>query len=247
VATEVLSDNKHRQQHANTLIIGSEQEYSEVMLLLESAGLEDKILGRVGVNDADTSTVGNWRRLEELIKALPFREVVFCEGTLSFKDIIATIEKAAGKIRFKIHASGSQSIVGSDSKDTAGEAFSKENGTRLSSPYYRRLKRLFDISIAFAAIITFPAHFLLVKNPFRFFSNCFAVLSGKKTWVGYAGLATNLPPLRTGVISCNGVPVSRLQELPLQSLQMMDFWYARDFELLQDLKLIWKNYTRLGS
>ena len=33
----------------------------------------------------------------------------------------------------------------------------------------------------------------------------------------------------------------------MQSLQMVDYWYARDYEPSQDLKLIWKSYKRLGG
>ena len=48
----------------------------------------------------------------------------------------------------------------------------------------------------------------------------------------------NLPSLRKGVIACNGIPVSVKQQLPAESLQMMDYWYARDYEPADDLKLI---------
>ena len=72
-------------------------------------------------------------------------------------------------INVKIHAQGSMSIVGSNSKDSSGEAVSKENGFRLSDPYNRRLKRLIDISIAFISIISFPVHFIYSKKAISFF------------------------------------------------------------------------------
>ncbi len=68
--------------------------------------------------------------------------MIFCEGTLSFKNIIDALQQVPENIKIKIHAAGSHSIVGSDSKDSSGEAVSKENGIKLADPYNRRLKRL---------------------------------------------------------------------------------------------------------
>jgi len=49
-------------------------------------------------------------------------EMIFCEGIdFSFKKIIQSIERSNHSLLFKIHASGSDSIVGSDSKVSRGE------------------------------------------------------------------------------------------------------------------------------
>ena len=247
IATKVLSSSKHREKHANTLIIGATHEYEEAVQLMLEAGMKEKILGRVAVSDNDTGAIGYWSRLDRLAQAVPFREAVFCEGTLSFKNIITGIQTAAGKVKIKIHASGSHSIVGSDSGESSGEAVSKENGLRLADPYYRRLKRLQDIFISLAALITFPIHLIAVKRPGRFLSNCLAVLFAQKTWIGYSVDEKNLPPLRKPVIACNGLPRSGGQELPEQSLRMLDYWYAREYEPSQDIKLIAKVYRHLGT
>ena len=247
IKTKVLTSSKENGEHANTLIVASLNEYEQAVQLMKDAGMEEKILGRVAVTENDPSAVGYWSKLEMLSQAVPFKEAVFCEGTLSFKDIIDSMERSAGKIKFKIHAADSQSIVGSDSKDSSGEALSKENALKLADPYNLRLKRLQDIGISLLAILTFPVHLVVVKKPLLFFVNCFAVLFAQKTWVGYAVDEKNLPSLRKAVMACNGMPLSVKQELSLQSLQMVDYWYARDYEPLQDLKVIWKRYRRLGG
>jgi len=247
VQTKVLQSNKQQEEHANTLIVGSVKEYEAALQLMKEAGIQEKVLGRVAAAEDDASAIGYWYKLDMLSQAVPFREVVFCEGILPFKNIIDAIEKFSGKIKFKIHASGSLSIVGSDSKDSSGEALSKENGVKLADPYNLRLKRLQDAFVSFFALITFPVHFFTVKKPLQFFKNCFAVLFAQKTWVGYATEEKHLPPLRKAVIGCNGIPLNNKQELPLQSLQMVDYWYARDYEPSQDIKIIWKSYKRLGG
>lgn len=245
--TGVLSARNGKKEHANTLVVGSEEEYDEVIQLMKEAGQQEKILGRVAVHENDQGAIGYWSKIEMLSEAVPFREAIFCEGTFSFKNIIDSLQQPNRNIKIKIHARGSHSIVGSDSKDTVGEAVSKENGFRLADPYNLRLKRLLDVCISWIALVSFPVHLIGVKKPFRFFGNCFAVLFGRKTWVGYAIPEKHLPRLREGVIACNGVPKTAKQQLPEQSLQMVDYWYARDYELASDYKLIWRMYRKLGD
>lgn len=247
VRTHVITSASERNEHANTLVIGSAEEYKETLQLIEEAGMKEKVLGRVAINENDQGAIGYWSRTGMLFRTIPFREAIFCEGTLGFKDIINCLPQIKSNVSIKIHAAGSHSIVGSDSKDSAGESLSKENGFRLADPYLRRFKRLVDVLVSLLAIISFPIHFIGVKRPLRFFANCFSVLFAQKTWVGYATSEKNLPPLRPGVIACNGIPLTVKQELPAESLQMLDYWYARDYETAVDMKLIVKMYRELGG
>ena len=247
VSTNVLSSNADRKEYSNTLIAASPDEYEEVIVLMREAGLQEKVLGRVGVSEEDKTAIGDWKKIQSLLVLVPFREIIYCEGTLSFDDIIRAIQQLPGTVRIKFHAGGSGSIVGSDSKNTSGEALSKENGFKLNDPYNKRLKRLADTAISLFALLTFPAHLFGVKKPGSFFANCFAVLFAQKTWVGYAAKEKNLPKLRAAVLTCNGIPASVKQSLPEESLHMLDYWYARDYTIPGDLKIIWRMYRRLGE
>ena len=247
ILTNVLYSSSSREENASTLLVASPQEYQQTVQLIKEAGLQERILGRIAVSENDESSVGYWKKLKELSSAIPFREVIFCEGILSFSEIINQVPQLPSNLSIKFHASGSSSIVGSDSKNKTGEAMSKENGYKLSNPYNRRLKRLIDIFISFLGIITFPVHFFIIKKPVSFFANCLAVIIAQKTWIGYAVPEKKLPLLRKGILSCNGVPVSANQSLPAESLQMLDYWYARDYEPAADIKLLWRMYRKLGG
>ncbi|MEJ0104309.1 MAG: hypothetical protein WDO19_17860 [Bacteroidota bacterium] len=48
-------------------------------------------------------------------------------------------------------------------------------------------------------------------------------------------------------MACNGTPLSLQQQFPEESLKMADQWYARDYEVLNDLRLLFKVYRRLGG
>jgi O-antigen biosynthesis protein len=247
IKTRVLEKNDDKEDKPATIIVASPEEYKKTIQLMEEAGLKERVLGRVAVSEDDTTGIGNWKKIEMLSAIIPFREIIFCEGTLSFNNIIESVQSLQKHIAIKFHASNSQSIVGSSSKDTSGEFVSKENGFKLKNPYSRRLKRLIDVIIAVTGLITFPVHLVAVKKPFTFFAKCFAVLFAQKTWIGYAAVEKNLPHLRKAVITCNGIPASVKQQLPAESLQMVDYWYARDYTPATDLKLIKAAYRNLGN
>ncbi len=247
IKSNVLNSNKEKETHGATIIAGTATEYQQTLQLLKEAGMEQRVLGRIAVEGNDKSAIGYWKDLQKLSSTVPFREIIFCQGALSFADILQAIQNMPAGLVAKIHAAGSSSVVGSDSKDTSGEAVSYENGYKLADPYNRRLKRLIDVSISFLGILTFPIQLFIIKKPFQYFGNCFQVLLAQKTWIGYAVTEKNLPQLPPGVLTCNGIPGSIKQELPAESLQTIDYWYARDYEPANDLKLIWKTYRGLGD
>lgn len=247
IQNNVLKTGDDKEDHPHTLIVGSESEYQVCKELMEHAGLHEKILGRVCVTEEEVGGIGYWKRLNMLQPTVSFKEVIFCEGTLSFKDIIDTVEALPKNIRVKFHSSKSQSIVGSDSRNTSGEALSKENGFKIADAYNRRIKRLIDLASSALFLVTFPFHLVLVKKPFSFFDNCFKVLFATRTWIGYTTNGKDLPPLRKAIMGCNGTALGETQQLPAESLQMVDYWYARDYEPVHDLKVMWKCYRRLGG
>ena len=142
---------------------------------------------------------------------------------------------------FSFHAIGSCSVVGSDSDASNGETITSESDFNLEQPGNRRLKRLIDIITACILLAVFPVHFILVKKPFGLLQNSIAVLIGKRTWTGYAGTNTaSLPRLRNPVINTHDFASS-------ENDGRIDYWYARNYEPLHDIRLIVKNYKYLGS
>ncbi len=245
--TNVLSSNKEKAGSTATVVAGTSAEYGEVLQLLKAAGLEKRVLGRISVEETDNTALAHLHQLRKLSVTLPFREIIYCQGFLSFAGIINNLQQLPGGVTAKIHSRGSGSIIASISKDSLGESVSKENGYKLSDPYNRRLKRLIDAGTAFFFLVSFPVQLFIVKKPVNFLRNCLAVLFAKKTWIGYAIPEKNLPALHPAVIACNGLPAAAAGQLPTESLQMMDYWYARDYEPMNDLKMIGKTYRKLGG
>ncbi len=243
----VISRFKPNEEAASTLVVASSKEYAEVKHLLTQAGLQHKLLGRVAVNDTDKeNALGSWSELPQLIKTIPFKELVLVAGTVSYSEIIRNLNVIPKGIRIKWHGSGTHSIVGSDSKDNSGEALSTENALRIADPSNRRLKRLSDVVVAILSIVLWPVLAWMVKQPLGFIKNSFQVLAGQKTWMGYASDASELPQLRPGVLGNNGLSKEENSLLPTESLQMMDYWYARDYSLPDELRKLVYCWKKLG-
>ena len=229
------------------LIAATAAEYAGVRQLLERNGRAAHVIGRVGLKAGDPDTVTDLAGAPEAIQALGAQELIFCIGTLSFKEAVAHTGRLARHVRLRYHSAGSGSMVGSDSKDSSGEALSLQTPLSLAGPAQRRSKRVADVLLALAFLATLPLHLLAVRHPGGFVANLFSVLLGRKTWVGYRlPPAGNLPPLRPGVLSAGGKRDSASAALPEETLRQADYWYARDYDVTEDLKIVLRNYRWLG-
>ena len=108
------------------------------------------------------------------------------------------------------------------------------------------MKRLIDVVVAFVGLLLFPLNVVLIKRPLRFFRNALVIIAGKKTWVGYLDNTKKLPRLRKSVLGPNG-PKHREQHLSQESLELVDYWYAHNYEPVDDLVVIFRNYRNLGE
>ena len=94
-------------------------------------------------------------------------------------------------------------------------------------------------------ILLFPLLALRVKNPGRFFKNILSVLSGKKSWVGYAAMPNSLPQIRPGVLPPYNILEGYVPDEKLQ--QELDTAYAEKYTANTDVGLILKNFKYLGG
>jgi len=230
-----------------TIIAGTPGEYARVHEIMQRCGMMEKILGRVTVNDeSETNTIGNIAQIMQLGNMYPVKEIILCEGKLSFKRIIELIKVMPSHVRIMFHASCSESIVGSESKNIAGRYVVPRSNFKLASVVNKRNKRLCDIIISIVFLISFPVHLLLQKRPGRFFGNVSNVFLKRKTWIGYTNALNDLPRLKPGVLSVTGIP-DFMNTLPQENLISADIWYATNYTVWHDVRLVWKNYRFLSA
>lgn len=113
------------------IVVGNFDEYIEVIHLLENTGMKEKILGRIETGEIKNSnTIGSFSNLENILKAHSIKEIIFCEGQLSFKMIIEIMPKVPKNISIQLFSKGSHAIIGSNDKNVSGN-FILENQDRL--------------------------------------------------------------------------------------------------------------------
>jgi hypothetical protein len=110
-----------------------------------------------------------------------------------------------------------------------------------------RNKRMVDIGAALTFILLYPFIWFRVKRTGAFLANCFKVLAGKMTWVGYAPDAPigHLPKLKAGAIQ----PYNILQgyEPSKEVKSRINMAYAQHYTAGTDVGLLFKNFKFLGG
>ncbi len=148
---------------------------------------------------------------------------------------------------YKIHLPGSHSFVGSNSSNTSGDLYTIDRRFNLSHFAQLRNKRMVDIGSSLIFIVLFPFSFFLPKKPGQFIANCFRVLSGKMTWIGYAqGVPVSyLPALKKGVIEPYNVLAGYIPSNEVKTQINID--YAEHYAPLNDVSFLLRNYKYLGG
>lgn len=243
----VIERGPGEESFAETVVIGSNEEYEQVSSLLEKSGFKVKIFGRIDTGDIPVpDTLGNVNDLKNILHSYPVKQVIFCQGLLSFKEIISLLPSVPTKIRVQFFSPGLNTMIGSDDQNEAGRIFSEEvNDLNLNKKISRRGKRILDVLVSIFFLVTFPIHLFIKKRFVSFLKNSTQVLTAKKTWVGFAGNDPALPHLKPGIITSTGLP-SELNRLSRSSLKTTDHLYARHYEVMSDIKLIWKHYRYLS-
>jgi GT2 family glycosyltransferase len=230
-----------------TLVAGTSGEYARVMELMGALGLQDRVLGRVAVDEGKHDSLTTLEELVPFIRSLPVREVIFCENSLRFSEIIRKADELRGRVRIRITAQGSGSIVGSDSKDSSGDTFSMDRRYQIDAPENRRGKRGVDMFVALIILSLLPLHFFFNRHPFGMIANAFRVLGGTRTWIGYTTTGVDLPRLRRGVLGSNGWPIVPEKHEHSDGSYLLDQLYARDYSAFGDIERVWKGYGHLGE
>ncbi len=157
-------------------IAGNAAERQRTIQILNNAGIDAVIIETENIDE-----------LPQLQKMCDVNEIIFCAASFSYKSIIHSIKNLGTLTEYKIINPGSNVIIGSNSKNTAGDIYADDAAYALSNPLSLRKKRLMDIAVAVIGLLFFPLTAVVVKNAGNFFASCMAVLQGKKTWIGYCG------------------------------------------------------------
>ncbi len=244
-----------RQRPDNLVIAGSARESERVRNLLGQAGVQKNYIGTVSPATAGAlgipeesfarTFLATMDQLDEVVHFFKVDEIIFCSRDVSSEQIMSWMSRLGPGISYKIVPLESLSIIGSNSKDAAGELYTIEVRFRIAGRTAQRNKRMLDLGLTIGFLPLFPLLCLVVRHPGGFLRNMVAVAAGKKSWVGYALPASGvLPAIRPGVLSPPDALGHRKPDPP--TLRRLDFHYAKDYSTGQDLEICFRGRRSLG-
>lgn len=234
----------------NVAIIGNVEESQRVLTLLKQTSQNSNFIGFIRPNNSqkDKESIGEFNQIEDISSIYDINELIFCAKDISSKEVIQVMTELENKFSYKIVPPESMSIIGSDSKNTAGDLYALDVNLTIGTPKSIQLKKIFDLFIAFIFLIFFPIVMLFVAEKTKFICNIFQVLNGDKTWVGYCEAETkqfNLPKIKPGVI--NPVMASNIKTKENINFDRVNLTYAKNYSVEKDFIYIIKAFKLLGN
>jgi O-antigen biosynthesis protein len=219
---KIINSQTHTQQ---IISVTNTQEEQEVIQLLKTAGIDKDIVSTIYNNNTLAP-------LQNIAKLYANSEIIFTYPAISFAQIIQQTIACGPMHNYKIHASGTDSIIGSNSKNTAGDLYATDYHFAIATMAGKRNKRLFDIISASLILLLYVILFIFLKNK-NILQHAFTVLLGKATWVGYKTNSTQLPLLKPCIYNITSDAV-----LDAALAQQVNITYARNYTVQQDLKIV---------
>jgi GT2 family glycosyltransferase/lipopolysaccharide/colanic/teichoic acid biosynthesis glycosyltransferase len=233
-----------------TIIVGGKNEASRVQDLLNKTKANCKVAGYVTVgNDIEQGDdyLGDVSRLRDIVQVFNAEEIIFCSKDISATQIIQWMSGVnLPGVQYKIVPEESSFIIGSNSKNSAGDFYALDISMALSEPQNQRKKRTLDVVVTILLTVISPILILVIKQRAKFIKNLWEVLFGQKTWVGYTqSLNQNaLPKIKQGVLS----PVIKWNnQVEPGTANKLNFMYAKNYSVEKDLYIILISITKLGS
>lgn len=235
------------------VIVGSEEEAKRVGGVLNQAKVQPSFLGFIHPSETDENNnsdyIGKLNQLSEIIDIYKINEVIFCAKDLPSQLIIDKMASSSVDVDYKIAPPESLYIIGSNSINSPGEFYVIDINS-ITKTTNKRNKRLLDFIVVLFVVALFPLLLFVVRSPVGLLKNCFLVLFGNLSWVGYYFPRQedkeqwHLPKIKQGVL--NPLDTLEKQLNDTSTIQKLNMLYAKDYRLWNDVSIIWKGLRELG-
>lgn len=231
-----------------SVIVADEEESKRIVELLKQTGNTADVIGVVNVHHKMPNGLGMYDQLNEVIQIYGISEIIFSSKDLTVSEIIAQMDRLKSlETEYKIAPPESIFIIGSSNVNTRGELYMIDLNT-INRPENKRIKRAVDVSLSLLFLLFLPLFIFFVENKGGFISNVFRVLWGNISWVGFYmnddEAAKGLPTIKPSVLSpADAFPNMELESTTLRNLNLL---YAKNYELTEDLKIVFKGIKQTG-
>ncbi|MCQ2284904.1 MAG: glycosyltransferase family 2 protein [Bacteroidales bacterium] len=239
-------DNQSRRRIA---VVGSMPETERVLNLVQMMDEKCDFAGVVlteEVENPQNAVIGKLSQIADLIMLYRLNEVIFCSKDVPADQIIDWMSRLQSfQVEYKIAPEDSFSVIGSNSIFSSEDLYAIPVHAIVQKSS-RRNKRLFDVCSALLLLILLPLDIWFVEEKGGFVRNIFAVLSGKKSWVGCQSTTGNpaAETLRPGVLFPSDAFKGR--EFSSDMMALADRLYTRDYKVRLDFHTMFKAFRQLG-
>lgn len=231
------------------VVIVGNQEADRALSLLKDSQVNVECIGFVSFENEyqGENYLGEFKSLADIVSLYQIDELIFCGKDVPSLKIISSMAELGNTLNYKILPEESMSIIGSNSKNSAGDLYAIDVNLKIATPRTRWIKRSFDIGLALLLLLFYPVLVFLVRGKKNLLLNCWKVLKGGLSWVGYyeskgAFDEIKLPRLKRGVLS----PMDYRKNTKGLTGKKLNLLYAKNYRLENDLTLILKNVKELG-
>jgi O-antigen biosynthesis protein len=225
--------NKGRQM---LTVSNTEAQSNAILKILKQVNLQQDLVGNISADSTlRNGDLGVFSDLQKVLKVQNIQEIIFANKDVPYAQMISTMQTLGNTYRYKMYADGASSIIGSNSKNTAGDLYAVDEHFAIATAAGRRSKRTFDVASALVLIIIFPIAFWFCKNK-KAYAQVLNVLLGNKTWCAYVpeALASKLPPLKSAVFA-----IADVDGMAASNVHMLNVRYARDYDSSTDARVLW--------
>lgn len=242
------------------LVVGSTEETERLESLFDQMGIEhDDIL--VTHDPYDSILYGELPNVNE---------VIFCSRDITINKILDIQEHQSDKgVDFRILPDGMDVLIGSNYIGSPDTLYTPDFGN-IASATNRRSKRMFDIVTALLLIVLSPILYWPQRRKRRYFADCWAVLIGRKSWVGYSrrsespqpSTPSSLQPSNPSTLQPSNPPTLQAESLPAlrpgvfrtrdriprvknPDIQRLDSDYANNYHLSTDMTILFINLLKI--
>jgi len=230
------------------IIIASSDEARRIENLLQNSSLKFELTGLVSptIGFSGSNYLGSSNQIKDIVAIHKPDELIFSGKDISASETIdCMLDLSGSSVQFKIAPQESLSIIGSNSPNSSGELYQLQTDP-VNTNWNRFRKRFFDLKVAGIILSAYPFWFLFHSRKQQLFRNSLDVFTGKKSWIGYASPIENdphLPPLKKGILT----PSSPVEESLPEAIKLKnDQFYAKNYRLLTDLSLVFRNRKLLS-
>lgn len=244
----VKGDYFDNQSKRRIAVVGSAGESERVLNLVQMMSGKCEFAGVVLTEptaDAKSQQMGRVEQLADLIALYHINEVIFCSKDVPADHIINWMGRLqTAQVEFKIAPENTISVIGSNSIFSSEDLYAIPVHAIVQKNNLRN-KRLFDICTALFLILSYGVSVWFVNDKCSFWTNLWAVLLGRKSWVGCRYDASLAGVLKPGVLHpCDAFKEHQFSEEMMATAEQL---YTRDYKVSVDFATLLKGFAKLGG